>query len=326
MHSVHHWIRALRLATISMLVGLFAASGVSSQPKVVVGVASKSELASPIFLAEERGWFREAGLTLEVIDFRGGAPAVQALVGGGVQICVCAVDHVVRLQNRNIDGVLAVALDTRHSYALVARGDTTITDLAQLKGRRVGITSPGSFTDNTLRWALRRAGLNPDRDVEILGAGTGATMRAAIDSRRVDAGMVISSDLVHSLATAPAHGYKVIVDWRTLPYPSLGLLARRSWLADPKSGAAAFTAVVVRGLEAIRSDRVAADAALRKQFPNFSDAVIAELAQDLQTRLAPGGLLRDQELTNLHDMLAISAPDLRALTLADAQPFKPAGR
>lgn len=61
------------------------------------GRSLDSELASPIFLAEQRGWFREAGLTVEVIDFRGGAPAIQALVGGGVQICICAVDHVVRL-------------------------------------------------------------------------------------------------------------------------------------------------------------------------------------------------------------------------------------
>jgi NitT/TauT family transport system substrate-binding protein len=326
MKILHRSIRALRIATASILVGLFSLTGALAQQRVVVGAASKSELASPIFLAEERGWFREAGLAVEVIDFRGGAPAVQALVGGGVQICICAVDHVVRLQNRNIDGVLAVALDTRHSYALVARGDATFTDLASLKGRRIGITSPGSFTDNTLRWALKKAGMNPDRDVEILGAGTGATMRAAIDSRRVDAGMVISSDLVHSLATAPAHGYKVVVDWRTLAYPSLGLLARRSWLADPNSGAAAFNAVVVRGLEAIRSDRAAATAALKKQFPNFSDAVLAELAADLQTRLAPAGKLREQELANLHDMLAVSAPELRPVTLANAQPFAPAGR
>lgn len=298
----------------------------AAQPRILVGAASNSELASPIFLAAERGWFREAGITVEVIDFRGGAPALQALVGGGVQICICAVDHVVRLQNRNIDGVLAVALDTRHSYALVARGDAPFADLASLRGRRIGITSPGSFTDNTLRWALRRAGLNPDRDVEILGAGTGATMRAAIDSRRIDAGMVINSDLVHSLATAPAHGYRVVLDWRTVAYPSLGLLARRSWLDDPNSGAAAFTAIVVRGIETVRADRAAAESALRRQFPNFGDAVIAELAGDLQQRLAPGGLLREQELANLHDMLSVAAPDLRPVTLAQAQPRPPAGR
>lgn len=326
MYSLLRFKRLLHIVTVSLLLGLFGLTGVSAQQRVVVGVASKSELASPIFLAEERGWFREAGITLEVIDFRGGAPAVQALVGGGIQICVCAVDHVVRLQNRNIDGALAVALDTRHSYALVARGDSSYTDLASLKGRKIGITSPGSFTDNTLRWALRKAGMNPDRDVEILGTGTGATMRAAIDSRRVDAGMVINSDLVHSLATAPAHGYKVVVDWRTLAYPSLGLLARRSWLADTKSGAAAFSAVVVRGIESIRTDRAAAEAALRQQFPNFGDNVIAQLAADLQKRLAPGGRLGAQELANLHEMLAVSAPDLRAITLADAQPFPPAGR
>jgi NitT/TauT family transport system substrate-binding protein len=312
---------------VAALLALACAPGVAqAQTRVVVGAASNSELASPIHLAQQRGWFREAGLAVEILDFRGGAPAIQAFVGGGINVCICAVDHVARLQARNIDGVLAVALDTKHSYALVARGDAAFTDLASLRGRRLGITSPGSFTDNTLRWALRRASMNPDRDVEILGAGTGATMRAAIDSARIDAGMMINSDLVNALAGPSPAGYRVILDLRTVPYPSLGLLARRGWLERPDSGARAFTAAVVRGIEAIRTDRSAATAALKEQFPTYSDAVLADLAEDLQARLAPGGLLREAELANLLDMLSVAAPNLPPVTLAQAQPIPPAGR
>lgn len=318
---------ALSWRTVAALFALLCAPGLAlAQTRIVVGSASNSELGSPIHLAQQRGWFREAGLAVEILDFRGGAPAIQALVGGGINVCICAVDHVARLQARNIDGVLAVALDTRHSYALVARGDSTFTDLASLRGRRLGITSPGSFTDNTLRWALRKENLNPDRDVEILGAGTGASMRAAIDTQRIDAGMMINSDLVNALANPPTTGYRVVLDLRMVPYPSLGLLARRGWMERPDSGAKAFTAIVVRGIETIRSDRAAATAALKEQFPTYSDAVIKTLAEDLQARLAPGGLLREAELANLLDMLSVAAPDLPPVTLAQAQPIPPTER
>lgn len=318
---------ALSRRIVAALFALVCAPGLAqAQTRIVVGAASNSELASPIHLAHQRGWFREAGLAVEILDFRGGAPAIQAFVGGGINVCICAVDHVARLQARGIDGVLAVALDTKHSYALVARGDATFTDLASLRGRRLGITSPGSFTDNTLRWALRKANMNPDRDVEILGAGTGATMRAALDSSRIDAGMMINSDLVNALANPPPAGYRVILDLRTVPYPSLGLLAHRSWLEQPDSGARAFTAAVVRGIEAIRTDRSAATAALKEQFPTYTDAVIASLAEDLQARLAPGGLLREAELANLLDLLSVAAPNLPPVTLAQAQPILPDGR
>jgi NitT/TauT family transport system substrate-binding protein len=324
--SVRSLQRLTFVTAVALLLQLAAAGVALAQGRIAVGAASNSELATPIYLAEERGWFRDAGLQVEVVDFRGGAPAVQALVGDGIQVCICSVDHVVRLRNRNIDGVLAVALDTRHSYALVTRAGTPYADLPALRGKRIGITSPGSFTDNTLRWALRRAGMNPDRDVEILGAGTGAAMRAAIDSARVDAGMVINSDYVAMVAAGGANAYRVVQDFRTIPYPSLGLIARAGWLDRPASGGHAFTAAVVRAIEAIRADQSAAEAALRRQFPNFGPAEITELAQDLQRRLAPGGRMGEAEFRNLLDVLSISDPGLRPISLAEAQPRPPAER
>jgi len=309
---------------LAILAGLGAAGPAMAQTEISVGTVSTSELATPLYLAEERGWFRDAGLQVVMVDFNSDGSALQALVGGSIKICVCAVDHVARLQNRHVDGVLAVALDTRLSQALVARGDRAFTDLASLRGHRIGVAFPGSFADSTLRWALHRADMNPDRDVEILAAGTGATMRAAIDSARIDAGMMIASDLVQLLATAPENAYRIVLDLRRIPYPSLGLLARRGWLTREDSGAAAFTAAVVRGIEAIRADRTAAVAALKRQFPDFSAAAVESLAAELQQRLAPGGLLREAELANLNGLLSVVAPNVPAITLADAQPVKPA--
>src|SRR5690606_13612672 len=51
----------------------------------------------PIIIAQQEGMFEKAGLTVEVNDFKGGAPAIQALASGSVEACLCAGDHVIRL-------------------------------------------------------------------------------------------------------------------------------------------------------------------------------------------------------------------------------------
>ena len=109
-----------------------------------------------------------------VRDPRGGGPAVQAFAGGGVDLCICAADHVVRLVNRRFDARIIVGLDEHHSYALLGKANAPYADVKSLKGKRIGVTSPGALTDNTVRWAITRAGLRPERDFQIVAAGGGA--------------------------------------------------------------------------------------------------------------------------------------------------------
>ncbi|WP_424134923.1 ABC transporter substrate-binding protein [Roseomonas chloroacetimidivorans] len=305
------------LAGITLCATLLATvASPSAQTTVRIGAASSSEMAAPVYVAIDQGYFREAGLTAELVDFRGGAPAIQALVGGGIEVCICAVDHVVRLRSRRQDAVVAVELDTRHSYALVSRPGTSFSSLADLRGKKIGITSPSSLTDNTLRWALAKAGLNPDRDVEIVGAGGGASMKAAIDSGRVDAGMVINADLLH-MQTLGNNGYRIVQDFRQIPYPALALLTRQAWFTQQPDVARGFVRAVLRGIRAIRADRAVALAGLRRQFPDYSDVEIDKLAADMQARLAPEGRVEEQGYETLLDMLLPAEPGLRRIPFSE---------
>src|SRR5215207_170949 len=109
------------------------------------GVASVNEGLLPLRLASEQGFLKAEGITAEFIDFRGGGPTVQAFAGGSVDFCICAADHVLRLSNRGLDARIIVGLDEHHSYALLAKADSPYTDIKSLKGKSIGITSPGSF-------------------------------------------------------------------------------------------------------------------------------------------------------------------------------------
>ena len=113
---------------------------------------------------------------------------------------------------------MLVGLDECHFYALVSKAGAPFTDLASLKGKKIGITVPGSLTDNTIRSSIKALGLNPDRDFEITSGGVGATMQAAIDSDRIDAGLVILTALANMFQKKGA--YKIVVDYREMLYPS----------------------------------------------------------------------------------------------------------
>src|SRR5262249_4373445 len=149
----------------------------------------------PLRIAADQGYFKDAGITAEFLDFRGGGPTVQAFASGSVDFCICAADHVVRLPNRGLDARIIVGLHDHHSYALMAKADAPYTDMKSLQGKKVGITSPGSLTDNTVRWSIKQAGLSAERDFQIVGAGGGASMRAAIETGQVDAGMVVVTEI-----------------------------------------------------------------------------------------------------------------------------------
>ena len=151
-HFAKSWSR---LAVVAATAASFAlAAPAAAQTTLKFGVASINEGLLPLRVANDQGFFKAEGITIEFIDFRGGGPTVQAFAGGSVDFCICAADHVVRLANRGLDARIIVGLDEHHSYALMSKADAPYTDMASLKGKRIGITSPGSLTDNTVRWAI----------------------------------------------------------------------------------------------------------------------------------------------------------------------------
>ncbi|MDB5572838.1 MAG: exported protein of unknown function [Hyphomicrobiales bacterium] len=288
----------------------------SAQTKVIGGVAAFNEALLPVFAARDKGYFEQQGITLELVDFKGGGPAVQALAGGSIDVCFCAADHVIRLRARKLPAVILIGLDTFHSYALVAKSSSPATDLASLKGKRVGITAPGSLTDNTIRFSMKELGLNPDRDFQISGAGVGAAMQAAIDSDRIDAGMVILTDLANMMQKQGA--YKLVVDYRKMPYPSFAGLALESFIKDKPQAAKGFARAVARAIGDLEKDPELARATLAKMFPNFKPELVAEVAKSAVERTPKGGIVTPESIENLNKIVLASDDSLKAVTLQEA--------
>jgi len=305
-------------AIAALLLAAVSSSAASAQTRVRFGPSGTlSDNSLAIHVAIEKGYYKAAGLAPEVVQFKGGGPALQALVSGSIDFCVCAPEHVVRLRARGIDGVVAYALSDRVPYALVAKPHSDIKSLADLKGRKIGITTAGSLTDNLVRLALTRAGLNPDRDVQIVSIGPGAAQRAAIDSGVVAAGMVSGFDALE----LDSKGYRTVFDWRKHETAALALLARQSWLDSSRETARAVIAATRRATRLIIDDPVERAAGLKQLFPHVDDALIAKASNDLALSINKTGRFTPEIFSNMERDITALEPELKPLNFAVANPI-----
>ncbi len=159
------------------------------KPKLTVAVGGKNLLYYlPLTIAEQRGYFKAEGLDVTIVDFAGGARALQAVVGGSADVVSGAFEHTVNMQHKG-QRMRAFALQGRAPQIVLGVNPKTMPGfktVADLKGKKVGVTAPGSSTNVMVNFILAKAGLKPS-DVSIIGVGAAQGAVAAMRSGQIDA-------------------------------------------------------------------------------------------------------------------------------------------
>jgi len=183
--------RELLVAASATLAGL--ATGARAQApeksKVTIAVGGKNLLYYlPLSIAEQLKYFQAEGLDVEIVDFAGGAKALQAVVGGSADVVSGAFEHTLNMQAKG-QPMRAFVLQGRAPQIVLGIGTKampnykTITDL---KGKKIGVTAPGSSTNILANFVLGRAGIKPT-DVSIIGVGASQGAVAALRAGQIDA-------------------------------------------------------------------------------------------------------------------------------------------
>src|SRR5262247_1828845 len=76
-------MRDVKLAVAVFLLLLFPAAGNS---RIILGLSSVNIAFLPVYVSQEKGFFKDAGLEVLPVMFNAGATNLQALIGGDVQI------------------------------------------------------------------------------------------------------------------------------------------------------------------------------------------------------------------------------------------------
>src|SRR3981189_2559238 len=115
------------------------------KPSLRLGVANKSHLYYlPVTLAERRGYFKDYGLNVSIVDFEGGSQSLEALLGGSVDLGSGAGAHVLPTQAKGQELRALSDLGRFPGIVLGGRTDHACKGNPHLKGRKIGVTAPGS--------------------------------------------------------------------------------------------------------------------------------------------------------------------------------------
>jgi NitT/TauT family transport system substrate-binding protein len=245
------------------LVALALGSGVAAaQTKITVAVGGGACLCYlPTVLAKQLGEFDKTGLSVDLVDLKGGSDALKAVLGGSADVVSGYFDHCVNLAAKKQELVSFVVYDRYPGLVLVVSPSHTgeIKSIKDLAGKKVGVSAPGSSTDFFLKYLLKKNGLDPT-SAAVIGVGLGATAVAAMEQGQIDAAVMLDPAVTVLQAGHP--DLKILSDTRTQKdtlevfggeYPGGALYATAAWVASHDKEVQALTNAIVSTLAWIHS-------------------------------------------------------------------------
>ena len=185
-----------------------ASLGAQDLKKIKIGYPAISYNQVHIWVAKEAGLFKKYGLDVELVFFRGGQLATQALVAGDPPIV--NIGTVVQAGLQGHDVVLIASSENAYNYSVIGR--PAIAKIEQLKGKRLGVSGFGSASHNAVLILLSRFNMEPNKDVAVVVAGATMERLAGLDSGRIDATVLTPSEIPR----AKKQGFVEIYDMNEL--------------------------------------------------------------------------------------------------------------
>lgn len=167
----------------------YALAQAIDKPKLTIAVGGKNLFYYlPLTVAEQLGYFKDEGLDVTIVDFAGGSKALQAVVGGSADVVSGAFEHTLNMQFKG-QAMRAFVLQGAAPQIVLGVNPKTMPNfksIADLKGKKIGVTAPGSSTNVMANFVLAKAGLKPS-DVSFVGVGASNGAVAAMRSGQIDA-------------------------------------------------------------------------------------------------------------------------------------------
>ena len=189
-------MRHLVAATLALLVAHAVAPVVSAAEKVKVTLPAAAVTFASLYHAKTAGYFEQEGLDVEVVTVPGGG-CLQALIARDSQVCLAPATYQMQAYEKGQPLLATATILTRNAINVVMhkdvareKGITAKSPLADkikaLKGLKVSGVAVGSFSYQVLLYYLLKAGLDPHKDVQMIGIGAGPAMVLALEQRKID--------------------------------------------------------------------------------------------------------------------------------------------
>jgi len=221
----------------------------------------------PLWVTKEGGFFAENALEIGDLENVASAQGVPALISGKIQVAQVGGSEVMSANAEGAD--LVVVAQLAGVYPFVLEVAAPIKTVADLKGKKVGVSSVGSSSDIATRAALKKMGLDPDKDVTIVAVGSAAQRTAAMLGGAIDAGVAQPPD---SLALEEK-GFHVLYDLASqkLPSANTSVVVTRQFLNANKAVVQRYVDSLVLGIKKMKADRAFSVEVLKKYFKSTDE-------------------------------------------------------
>jgi NitT/TauT family transport system substrate-binding protein len=252
----HRWTVTL-LAVIAVLC---AVSFASAQEKLRLAWAGFSPTNSPIWVIEDRKLLQRQGVQPEIISISASPTVLQALLANEIDAASISVTTLTSSRLAGADTVMIVGVVGTFVDHIVSV--SSITAVEQLKGKTAGVNRLGSTSDLGLRLALRKLGVDPDRDVKIIPTG-GTAERFAALSKGITQFTIIPEPF---LTQAERLGFRNLYNITDLKIPFWwnGILSREAIVKTKRPLLLKLTRAMIEAIHIIKTEKEYAKGLIRK--------------------------------------------------------------
>jgi len=291
-----------------------AASGAIT--KMVAGYSVISANQIQLWAPAEGGYFANEGLDVQIIKAGAGSVGLAALLSGNINVLITSSTSTM---NAAVEGAPLVffgsTMERIVQYMMAEKDRSDLNSGKDMKGHKVGMTTPGSYSDVSAHIIAHEAGLEEGKDYTVVRLNDIPTIQAAVVNGAIDLGMI------DSVVTAGSD-LKTIADLSKIgqPLSTIGFATTRDYYQQHPNEFKAFGRAYAATVKRLKSDQAFVNKVLTKYMqiddPQKLQALSAEALPLLDDELT----LNAKNLDNARQYAAYSFPKLQQFDVAKIMP------
>ncbi len=280
----HGSVQLLIAGMVAVFLDLHAPNALAGQAKplikVMAGYGSTDGGVAVLGFAKETKLFEKHGLDVVLVGMGTGSVSLRALIARDLEIASLSGSGLVQAALQGADTILIAALINGFVFKIFSAPE--ISSPLQLKGKKLGVSRYGATSDFAVRLALKKWGLNPERDVNILQFGTSQDTVRAMQTRMLDAGVMSG---ISSLIARKA-GFRELGDLADLGlhYPTSAIGTTKSYLQKNEGVVKGFMVAYIEAIHDFKRNKEAALAVLKKYTRNDDREVLEDSYSNIASK------------------------------------------
>ncbi len=248
------------LQLVAVLALLLAAAPGRTQERLRLAWAGFSPTNSPIWVIEDRKLLQKQGVQPEVIAINASPTVLQALLANEIEAASISVTTLASSRLAGADSVMILGVVPTFVDYIASLANITTPE--QLKGKTAGVNRLGSTSDLGLRLALRKLGIDPEKDVKIIPVG-GTAERFASLSKGLTQFTIIPEPFLTQAEKLGFHSLYKIADLK-IPFWWNGILTREGIIKTKRPLLQKLVRAMVESIHIIKTEKEYAKAIFKK--------------------------------------------------------------